>query len=250
MQQDAQRRANRTPTGPGNLTEARLCRRPVGVRLSAQLDACEAELMRNSTERINRRRAGTAPPAGGMVGHASTTKALAASTGKVHLDCALCGLGFERYACHVKRSNLTYPATCSRACAGPIRHMYNTEVTCVVCSRLMMVTPSQLGKKVTCGPICAAAKKRGPNPSLRGSATYLAAAELLRARQDHCSGCGMTGHPLFVRGLIATLDKHGIPVVDSSSARLICQTCHLAEQQPMAITARKTAAAMRRASNN
>ena len=77
---------------------------------------------------------------------------LARTTGKVQLDCPICALSFERYACWAKRHKINY---CSKACADEAKRR-PIECTCVVCGGIFISTPAEVSRKriVTCSDRC------------------------------------------------------------------------------------------------
>lgn len=75
---------------------------------------------------------------------------LAQTAGKVHLDCPICGIAFERYACWVKRKKICY---CSKACADEARRR-PVKLECVVCGGTFLTIPAQVGRVVTCSREC------------------------------------------------------------------------------------------------
>lgn len=179
----------------------------------------------------------TAPPAAGLSVHISSTKPISQSAGKVSLTCAQCGLHFERYACWIKRSNRTYPACCSRACAAEQRKMFRVDVACSVCNAEMNLTPSALGKKTTCSKACSDIKKRGPQPNLKGNKASKDAIMKIAARGT-CSCCGNNVGPWVIRGFDVSADEQGTLHINSEQATLWCRACHLTDLTPIAAAAR------------
>lgn len=72
------------------------------------------------------------------------------TAGKIGLNCALCGLAFETYACWAKRHNHHF---CSHSCADKFREI-NINNSCKECGKPMTVTPSEYTKIVTCSKEC------------------------------------------------------------------------------------------------
>lgn len=90
-------------------------------------------------------------PSGGMEFERSGMTELSRITGKVRLECPVCGISFERYACWVKRKKVCY---CSKACGDEAKRR-PVEVRCVVCSATIVSTPSMVAKGVsTCSNAC------------------------------------------------------------------------------------------------
>ena len=96
-------------------------------------------------------------PANGMSHERSGMTGLARVTGKIGLDCPVCGIAFERYACWVKRKKVCY---CSKACSDEGKRR-PVEVTCVVCSAKFISTPSETsrGRVSTCSDACMRANR-------------------------------------------------------------------------------------------
>ena len=95
-------------------------------------------------------------PANGMSHESNGLTALSRVTGKVSLDCPVCGMSFERYACWAKRKKVCY---CSKACSDESKRR-PVEMKCVVCSSMFMNIPSQSSKIVTCSDTCMKSKRR------------------------------------------------------------------------------------------
>lgn len=93
---------------------------------------------------------------GGLAKQRSNYAPLSRSASKVGLICPVCGTAFERYACWVKRVKHTL---CSRACAAAWK-MVRLESRCVVCGKMMAMTPTHLNRIVTCSRECLKIRRR------------------------------------------------------------------------------------------
>ncbi len=91
-------------------------------------------------------------PAKGMSHERSGLTALARQTGKIRLDCPICGISFERYACHARKSKVCY---CGKGCADEAKRR-PVEVTCVECGVVFISIPAEVsrGKYCTCSKSC------------------------------------------------------------------------------------------------
>lgn len=72
------------------------------------------------------------------------------TAGKIGLNCDLCGLAFETYACWAKRHNHHF---CSPSCANKFREI-NINNSCKECGKPIIVTPSDYIRIVTCSKEC------------------------------------------------------------------------------------------------
>lgn len=106
----------------------------------------------------------TPPPASGMVGTRSQLTPLSKTRGKIALNCDQCDQGFERYACHAKRSSTHY---CSTSCHDLARQV-RIKVACEICGEEFEGVPTVVladevrgaPKKVTCSRKCLKEKRR------------------------------------------------------------------------------------------
>ena len=83
---------------------------------------------------------------------------LARQTGKIRLDCPICGLSFERYACHARKSKVCY---CGKACSDEAKRK-PVQVTCVECGVIFFSIPAEVsrGKYCTCSKSCRSIHRR------------------------------------------------------------------------------------------
>ena len=97
-------------------------------------------------------------PASGMSHERSGLTSLARTTGKIGLDCPVCGIAFERYACWVKRKKVCY---CSKACSDEAKRT-PAEFACVVCAKKFICMPCEIsrGSVATCSKECRSANRR------------------------------------------------------------------------------------------
>lgn len=179
----------------------------------------------------------TAPPVNGMQGHFSRLTKLAANTGKLRLICPICQIDFLRPAAWAKRVNVNY---CGRGCAA-IGKVVEVECFCSVCNASMLLPPSSVGRKTTCGPACSSAKKRSRGLGDRkGSwAAYKLAVKEISGR-GVCEKCGTTTGPWAVRGLEVEVADGGIPSAIYANASLWCKHCHLVEVAPLGAKKRES----------
>jgi len=148
---------------------------------------------------------------------------LAGAVGKLRFTCPNCGIVFERYACWAKRVNVSY---CSRDCSNEARRV-RVQVSCVVCGEHYEVTPSNIGRKTTCGKLCSSKRRQSDNPHPKSFNAYKDAIKLIASREV-CSRCEVRSGPWMVRN-IKSVFGDGVLDVDSSKAFLLCQYCHFKE---------------------
>lgn len=84
--------------------------------------------------------------------------AIGVTAGKVRLDCPICGLAFERYACWAKRKKVCY---CSKACADEAKRR-PIEFVCVVCEAKIISIPAEVRRNgiATCSKACRSIHRR------------------------------------------------------------------------------------------
>jgi hypothetical protein len=92
----------------------------------------------------------TPAPAAGVVREFSNKTKLARTQGKININCDLCGMPYETYACWAKRTNNHY---CSRACANAAKEI-PVEKCCVVCGTTFIANPTTAKKLSTCSRRC------------------------------------------------------------------------------------------------
>lgn len=167
----------------------------------------------------------------------SNLSSLLTTHGKTGARCPICGIHFERYACHLARAN---NPTCSRACAAIARRV-RVHTKCTICNADMDQTPSNAARVVTCSKACSIIRRvKGEEPCPRNSAAYKKAARAIADRQK-CAACGIGHGPWVVRGLHFSYSQGVFAIV--SDGELWCRTCHLAAILPRAVFARKLQAA-------
>lgn len=167
----------------------------------------------------------TAPPkSGALNANLSNPTKAARNAAKIGLECPMCGLKFERYACWARRVDNNY---CSKACANEAK-VVKVSADCSVCAAQMLIKPSYLGRVTTCGEVCASQKKRsrGHMHTFGNWAAYREAAEAVAAKEV-CDTCGATHGPWVVRGICMQVEDGKLPLAYTSVAKLLCQPCHL-----------------------
>lgn len=173
-------------------------------------------------QRFERSYRDTLPVVGVRTMETSNFRVLGASVAKVGLDCPICGIRFERYACWVKRVNVSY---CSRACSYE-GHKVVVLQDCVICGKEMELSPVEATRKVTCSRVCLRLKRlRGGS---HGVLEYKAEAARMVER-GVCACCGVNHGPWFVVGLVVTREVGSLPTVSAANARLLCKKCRFAE---------------------
>ena len=96
-----------------------------------------------------------------------TNKAKVTKTsGKIGLNCDLCGLVFETYACWAKRHAHHF---CSRACAHAFKEI-NINNSCKECGKPIIVTPTEYARIVTCSKECSDIHKGKHLKNIKGKA--------------------------------------------------------------------------------
>lgn len=141
--------------------------------------------------------------------------------GKIGINCDLCGLPFEKYACWAKRSKRNY---CSRACANEAKKI-EVPSECVVCKKEMLVTPSELPKITTCSYACSRKRRTVNNANTRSSPEYRRIVKRMTA-DPVCTTCGTFTGPWVVSG-IRTWVEDGLACASGEDAKLYCRHCHL-----------------------
>jgi hypothetical protein len=104
----------------------------------------------------------------------------------------------------------------------------------------MMLIPTNVGRKTTCGPVCSSIKKRSRGASTRkyNLTVYKQAMKEITDRAV-CVKCDATVGPWVVRGMKVGITDGNIPVASSESASLWCKHCHLADVAPLGGVARQ-----------
>ena len=122
---------------------------------------------------------------------------LARSSAMVRLDCPICGICFERYACHAKRVNVSY---CSRACAAE-GAIVRFDIPCRTCGTDFQIIPSKIGILHSCSVRCRDEYRRKNRAGKRchGWKEYAAAAMQVRGKHNGCFDCGTNIGPFLVR---------------------------------------------------
>ena len=110
-----------------------------------------------SLNRFERDYRDTPAPAAGVEREFSNKTKLSRAQGKIHLNCDLCGMPFETYACWAKRVSRHY---CSRACASDGK-ITQVENTCVICGDTFITKKSdhEMNKKTACSTECRKEKR-------------------------------------------------------------------------------------------
>jgi hypothetical protein len=171
------------------------------------------------TEKIDH----TAPPKDVVRLNLNNKTLLNRAVGKLAFTCPTCDLVFERYACWAKRVNVNY---CSREC-GCLGRRVRVQVSCVVCGGHYEVTPSNIGRKTTCGKLCSSKRRQCDTPYPKSFNAYKDAVKLI-GKREVCSRCGIRSGPWMVRDIKSTF-ADGLLNVDASTAFLLCQSCHFKE---------------------
>ena len=107
--------------------------------------------------RFERNYRDTPPPVGGVEREFSNKTKLARTHGKIYLNCDLCMMLYETYACWAKRANRHY---CSRACASEGK-ITQVENACAICGDtfLMIKSNYEHNRKTTCSKECRSLKR-------------------------------------------------------------------------------------------
>lgn len=102
----------------------------------------------------------TPAPASGVECELSNKTKISRTQGKIGLNCDLCGMPFETYACWAKRVNRHY---CSKGCASAGK-VTQVENTCVICGDTFLTQKNykegSRNKKTTCSMECRKEKRR------------------------------------------------------------------------------------------
>jgi len=92
----------------------------------------------------------TPAPIAGIEREFSNKTKLARTQGKININCDLCGLLYETYACWAKRTSNHY---CSKACANAAKEI-PVEKFCVICGGTFIANPTTAKKLTTCSRKC------------------------------------------------------------------------------------------------
>jgi hypothetical protein len=98
----------------------------------------------------------TVPLKGSAIRLTSNLTPLSRSSGKIPMNCDLCGTGFETYACWAKRKKNHY---CSKGCADEGKRRI-AERQCVECGKTMQMIPSHIERISTCSQECSRERRR------------------------------------------------------------------------------------------
>ena len=98
----------------------------------------------------------TLAPVKGMEREFSNKTKLANAQGKIHLNCDLCGMAFETFACWAKRYSNHF---CSFACSSAFKEE-KVEKKCVICGNGFDVTRTQLKRLSTCSKACSTKRRK------------------------------------------------------------------------------------------
>lgn len=150
---------------------------------------------------------------------------LSRSSAMVCLTCPVCGINFERYACHAKRYSVSY---CSMACRNEGQRIY-TLIPCRNCGNDFAVIPSKIGKLFSCSNKCKGLQKRQKGVLFSSNwVEYKKAADLAKKSGCKCKDCGTIEGPFYARYVQA---DEGWSIEDISSAmRVQCKKCYWLEK--------------------
>lgn len=98
----------------------------------------------------------TIPLKSGVRGETSNPTKLSRSSSKISLNCDMCGISFEKYACWAKRTSNHY---CGRGCANEAKRRV-AERRCIECGKHMLMIPSNLTRISTCSTECSSERRR------------------------------------------------------------------------------------------
>lgn len=94
-------------------------------------------------------------PAKGGMREISNNASLGVTTGKILIECPVCGLHVLKPAAWVRRRTNSF---CGRACADEFRRI-RVKAPCAVCGTPFFTTPSLLSRVVCCSAECSSRKK-------------------------------------------------------------------------------------------
>lgn len=152
------------------------------------------------------------PPSGGMVKQMpQLTPDRMNST--MYVECYFCGAMFDRPASHVLRCETNYCSVSCRIEGRKVRHAKQ----CIICGAVMMLTPSDYKRIVTCSRMCKAKKR-----IKHGEEKWCFAYRDERKRLLNGASCVKCGEPATI---IRGLRVHDY-IADSSSAAAYCSSCH------------------------
>lgn len=163
-------------------------------------------------------------PKDGRVREFSSKTPLIRTAGMVRLVCPICFIDFQKPYAWVKRVENSY---CGRGCANEAKKI-RIEKPCIVCGKVMSLTPTYFKRIVTCSRVCKSVKTRKSNGrNYRSSYAYEEAA-LKIMKESICAYCGVTHGPWTVRN-IKVNDCERELKADIDTAFLLCRHCALLE---------------------
>ena len=98
----------------------------------------------------------TPAPAAGVEREFSNKTKLHRTQGKIHLNCDLCGMPFETYACWAKRYANHF---CSFACSSAFKEE-KVKKACGICGKEFEVTRTQYKRVSTCSKVCSTTRRK------------------------------------------------------------------------------------------
>jgi hypothetical protein len=158
------------------------------------------------------------------------TKEMSCSTkiGRVHgditINCDLCGISYETYACWAKRTNNHY---CSKACTSAAKE-FKIKKACIVCGTEFDVTLTQAKRICTCSRKCL---KKRRSDLLIDQAKNIEASPIFNYG-DHERG----------EKISKKLDDNKIRLIrsDKRSQRLIAEDFRISQSMVSSIKAKKS----------
>ena len=162
-------------------------------------------------------------PAGGRIKQMNSKTPLLRTAGMVRLICPICFIDFQKPYAWVKRCENNY---CGRGCANEAKKV-RIEKACMICGKIMSLTPTLFKRCVTCSRECKSAKTRIHGNPYRSSYAYQEALDEI-VKTNKCQSCGRTHGPWTIRNLKVHTDGIGLKA-DSSKAFLLCRHCALLE---------------------
>ena len=98
----------------------------------------------------------TPAPVAGVEREFSNKTKLSRTQGKIHLNCDMCGMPFETYACWAKRYSTHF---CSFACSSAFKEE-KVKKKCGICGEEFEVTRTQYKRVSTCSKACSTARRK------------------------------------------------------------------------------------------
>lgn len=174
-----------------------------------------------------------------MVYEISNKTPIERKSGKVKLNCAVCGLGFERHAAWAKKAANHY---CGVACRIE-GSKEQVDTNCVYCGNGFQLKRSNLSRVTTCSRRCSQLRriKHTDKPRVRIDAIKHRAK--IADPVTNCGKCQVLfeeGEVKEVEGLEVTIHDDGVTLLFSGNPVVVCRACHMETISPLGVQAKES----------